>query len=75
MEQWNAILLLYEAGLLIVVSLIVTEFFRQIRLPGLIGAILAGLFICGPGGIGLATDLVVIDIRVLGSILILFTVG
>jgi CPA2 family monovalent cation:H+ antiporter-2 len=76
MEQSHAILVLYEVGLLIVVSSIVAEFFKRIKLPGLIGAIVVGLFIGGPGGLGLVTDFTVINtLAVLGSILILFTVG
>jgi len=76
MEQSYAILVLYEVGLLIVVSSVVAEFFKRIRLPGLIGAILVGLFIGGPGGLGLVTDFTVINVlSVLGSILILFMIG
>lgn len=72
----STIILLYEVGLLIVVSAIATALFKRARLPGLIGAILVGLFIGGPGGLGLVTDLAVINVlAVLGSVLILFMTG
>lgn len=70
------IFILFEVGLLIVVSSLGSELFKRLRLPGVIGAILVGLFIGGPGGFGLVTDLTVINIlAVLGSILILFVTG
>lgn len=70
------IFILFEVGLLIVVSSLVSGVFKRFRLPGVIGAILVGLFIGGPGGLGLVTDLTVINIlAVLGSILILFVTG
>ena len=70
------IFILFEVGLLIVVSSLVSGVFKRLRLPGVIGAILVGLFIGGPGGLGLVTDLTVINIlAVLGSILILFVTG
>jgi CPA2 family monovalent cation:H+ antiporter-2 len=70
------ILLLYEVGLVIVVSALATALFKRVRLPGLIGAILVGIFIGGPGGLGLVTDLAVINVlAVLGSVLILFMTG
>ena len=62
MDQSHAILVLYEVGLLIVISSMVSDFFKHIRLPGIIGAILVGLFIGGPGGLGFITDLTVINI-------------
>jgi CPA2 family monovalent cation:H+ antiporter-2 len=68
--------LLYQIGLLIAVSSIASEMFKRIRLPGIIGAILVGILIGGPGGIGLVTDLNVINVlAVLGAVLILFTTG
>jgi CPA2 family monovalent cation:H+ antiporter-2 len=70
------ILLLYEVGLLIVVSALAIALFKRLRLPGLIGAILVGLFIGGPGGLGLVTDSAVVNVlAVLGSVLILFMTG
>lgn len=71
-----AISIIFQVGLLIVVSSLGSELFKKLRLPGVIGAILVGLFIGGPGGLGLVTDLTVINLlAVLGSILILFTTG
>jgi monovalent cation:H+ antiporter-2, CPA2 family len=72
----QTILLLFEIGVLIVVSSIVSEFFKKLKLPGIIGAIIVGIFIGGSGGLGIVTDLSVINLlAVLGSILILFTTG
>jgi CPA2 family monovalent cation:H+ antiporter-2 len=71
-----AISIIFQVGLLIVVSSLGSELFKKLKLPGVIGAILVGLFIGGPGGLGLVTDLTVINLlAVLGSILILFTTG
>ncbi|MEM3404256.1 MAG: cation:proton antiporter [Nitrososphaeria archaeon] len=71
-----SLVLLYEIGLLIVVSSIAIEIFKRIRLPGLIGAILVGIFLGGPGGLGFVNDLNVINtLAILGSVLILFTTG
>ncbi|MCW4001051.1 MAG: cation:proton antiporter [Candidatus Bathyarchaeota archaeon] len=71
-----AFFILFEVGLLIVISSLGSELFKKLRLPGVIGAILVGLFIGGPGGLGLVTDLTVINIlAALGSILILFVTG
>jgi CPA2 family monovalent cation:H+ antiporter-2 len=76
MPEDPTIFILFQIGLLIVVSSLGSELFKKLRLPGVIGAILVGLFIGGPGGLGLVTDLTVINIlAVLGSILILFTTG
>jgi len=76
MSQGSEVLLLYEIGLLVVVSSIASELFKRLRLPSLIGPILVGVFIGGPGGLGLVTDLTVINVlAVLGSVLILFTIG
>ncbi|MGE5188088.1 MAG: cation:proton antiporter [Betaproteobacteria bacterium] len=70
------IFIIFQVGLLIVVSSLGSEIFKKLRLPGVIGAILVGLFIGGPGGLGLVTDLTVINLlAVLGSILILFMTG
>lgn len=71
-----AVFILFQVGLLIVVSSLGSELFKKLKLPGVIGAILVGLFIGGPGGLGLVTDLTVINIlAVLGSVLILFVTG
>ncbi|MCW4046562.1 MAG: cation:proton antiporter [Candidatus Bathyarchaeota archaeon] len=71
-----AVFILFQVGLLIVVSSLGSELFKKLKLPGVIGAILVGLFIGGPGGLGLVTDLTVINLlATLGSILILFTTG
>ncbi|MEM2905914.1 MAG: cation:proton antiporter [Candidatus Bathyarchaeia archaeon] len=76
MAQDPAILLLYEVGLLIVLSSLASELFKRVGLPGLIGAILVGVFVGGPGGLGLVTNLAVVDIlAVLGAVLILFVTG
>lgn len=70
------IFILFQVGVLIVISSLGSELFKKFRLPGVIGAILVGLFIGGPGGLGLVTDLTVINIlAALGSILILFVTG
>lgn len=70
------IFIIFEVGLLIVLSSLGSEIFKKLRLPGVIGAIVVGLFIGGPGGLGIVTDLTVINIlAVLGSILILFVTG
>jgi Kef-type K+ transport system membrane component KefB len=70
------IFIIFQVGLLIVVSSLGSEIFKKLRLPGVIGAILVGLFMGGPGGFGLVTDLTVINLlAVLGSILILFMTG
>jgi len=68
--------LLYELGLIIIIASFASELFKKIKLPGLIGAILVGLFLGGPGGIGLVTDLNLVNtLALIGSILILFTTG
>lgn len=68
--------LLYELGLIIIIASLASELFKKIKLPGLIGAILVGLFLGGPGGIGFVTDLNSINmLALIGSILILFTTG
>ncbi|MEM3573850.1 MAG: cation:proton antiporter [Nitrososphaeria archaeon] len=68
--------LLYELGLIIIIASLASELFKKIKLPGLIGAILVGLFLGGPGGIGLVTDLNLVNtLALIGSILILFTTG
>jgi len=72
----QTVFLLYEVGLLIIVCSIVSGVFKRLNLPGLIGAILVGLFIGGPGGLGLVTDLATINfLAVLGVVLLLFTTG
>lgn len=74
--QDPGIFLLYEIGLLIVVSSLVSELFKRARLPGLIGAILVGVFIGGPGGLGLVTNLAAVNtLATLGAVLILFVTG
>ncbi|MEM2081005.1 MAG: cation:proton antiporter [Candidatus Bathyarchaeia archaeon] len=71
-----AVFTLFQVGLLIVVASICSELFRKFKLPGVIGAILVGLFIGGPGGLGLIRDVTVINLLAsLGAILILFTTG
>ncbi len=68
--------IIYQIGLLIVAATVVSGLLKGIRLPGVIGAILVGLFIGGPGGLGLVTDLTAVNLlAALGSILILFTTG
>jgi len=76
MPEDPTIFILLEVGLLIVASSLGSELFKKFRLPGVIGAIVVGLFIGGPGGFGLVTDFSVINLlAVLGSVLILFTTG
>ncbi len=76
MPEDTTIFILFQIGLLIVASSLGSELFKKLRLPGVIGAILVGLFIGGPGGLGLVTDLTVINLlAVLGSVLILFMTG
>src|SRR5690554_4393021 len=76
MPEDPTVFILFQIGLLIVVSSLGSELFKKFRLPGVIGAILVGLFIGGPGGLGLVTDLTVINLlAVLGTLLILFTTG
>jgi len=76
MTDSSAIGVIYEVGILIIIASLGSEFFKRIRLPGLIGPVLVGLIIGGPGGLGLVTNLTVIEIlAVLGAVLILFTVG
>jgi CPA2 family monovalent cation:H+ antiporter-2 len=68
--------MLYELGLTIIVASLVSELFKKFRLPGLIGAVLVGLFLGGPGGIGVVADLDLVNtLALLGAILILFTTG
>jgi monovalent cation:H+ antiporter-2, CPA2 family len=76
MAEDTTILILFQIGILIVASSLGSELFKKLRLPGVIGAILVGLFIGGPGGLGLITDLTVINLlALLGSVLILFITG
>ncbi|MCW4006366.1 MAG: cation:proton antiporter [Candidatus Bathyarchaeota archaeon] len=76
MAESSAVFVLFQIGLLIVASSLGSELFKKLKLPSVIGAILVGLFIGGPGGIGLITDLTVINLlALLGSVLILFTTG
>jgi monovalent cation:H+ antiporter-2, CPA2 family len=76
MAEDTTIIIIFQIGLLIVASSLGSELFKKLRLPGVIGAILVGLFIGGPGGLGLVTDLTVINLlAVLGSVLILFMTG
>ncbi len=70
------VLILYQVGLLIVIASIASGILKHFKLPGLIGAILVGLFIGGPGGLGLVTDLGTINIlATLGAVLLLFSTG
>ncbi|NWF96164.1 MAG: cation:proton antiporter [Candidatus Thorarchaeota archaeon] len=70
------VLFLYQIGLLIVVVSLVTALFRRAHLPGLIGAVVVGFFIGGPGGLGLVTDLATVNVlAVLGIVLLLFVTG
>ena len=67
---------MYEIGLLIVVSSLASELFKRAKLPGLIGAILVGVFIGGPRGLGVVTNLDVVNLlALLGSVVILFMIG
>lgn len=71
-----ALLILYEVGLLLIVASLVAGLFKRFNLPGLIGAILVGFFIGGPGGLGFITDLTIINaLAVLGVVLMLFVTG
>ncbi|MEM2098460.1 MAG: cation:proton antiporter [Candidatus Bathyarchaeia archaeon] len=68
--------ILFQTGLLIIIASLGSELFKKLKLPGVIGAILVGIFIGGAGGLGLVTDLTAINLlAVLGSVLILFTTG
>ena len=70
----QTIFLLFEIGLLIVLSSLVSESFKKLKLPSVVGAIIVGIFIGGPGGLGIVSDLSIINLlAVFGSILILFT--
>ncbi|MEJ5327987.1 MAG: cation:proton antiporter [Candidatus Bathyarchaeia archaeon] len=70
------VFILFQVGLLIVVASLCSGLFRKLKLPSVIGAILVGLFIGGPGGLGLVRDVTVINVLAsLGVILILFTTG
>ncbi len=72
----DGVIILYEIGLLIIVVSLIAALFRRIKLPGLIGAIVVGLFIGGPGGLGLVTNLTIINaIATLGVVLLLFVTG
>jgi CPA2 family monovalent cation:H+ antiporter-2 len=76
MTETSTIFAIYEIGLVIIAASLSSEMFKRIHLPGLIGPILVGLVIGGPGGLGIVSNLTVIDILgVLGAVLILFTVG
>jgi len=76
MTNDNTILILYEIGLLVIISSIASELFRRAKLPPLIGAIVVGIFIGGPGGVGLVNDLTTVNVlATLGAVLILFTIG
>jgi len=76
MPDSSPIFVIYEIGLLMVVSSLSLELFKRVQLPGLIGPVLVGLVIGGPGGLGLVTSLTVIQVLgVLGAVLILFVVG
>lgn len=71
-----ALLVLYEVGLLLIVASLAAALFRRLGLPGLIGAILVGFFIGGPGGLGFITDLTIVDtLASLGIALLLFVTG
>jgi Kef-type K+ transport system membrane component KefB len=76
MTDSSAVTVIYEVGILIIAASLASELFKRIHLPGLIGPVLVGLLIGGPGGLGLVTNLTVIELLgVLGAVLILFTVG
>jgi CPA2 family monovalent cation:H+ antiporter-2 len=76
MDEGLPIIVIYEVGILVLAASLSSEFFKRIRLPGLIGPILVGLIIGGPGGLGLVTSLAIVEILgILGSVLILFMVG
>lgn len=76
MTAHEPIVIIYEIGLLIVIASLSSEFFKRVHLPRLIGPVLVGVVIGGPGGLGLVTSLTIIEILgVLGAVLILFTVG
>jgi CPA2 family monovalent cation:H+ antiporter-2 len=76
MTDSSTIVVIYEIGLLIIVASLSSELFKRIRLPALIGPTLVGLVIGGPGGLGLVSNLTIIEILgAVGAVLILFTVG
>ena len=76
MAETLGVYIIFEIGIILCISSLAAEGFKRLRLPGLIGAILVGLFIGGPGGIGWVTDLNVINIfAMLGAIFILFSSG
>lgn len=71
-----ALFVLYEVGLLLIIASLVAGLFKRVNLPGLIGAILVGFFIGGPGGFGIITDLTIINaLAVIGIVLLLFVTG
>jgi len=65
-----------EIGIIILLAGGATVLSKRLRIPGLIGAIAIGLFLGGPGGIGLIVNVELITIvAILGAILLLFMTG
>ncbi|MEX2683513.1 MAG: cation:proton antiporter [Candidatus Sigynarchaeota archaeon] len=72
----NSDTLIFEIGIIIILAGGATVLARRLRIPGLIGAILIGLFLGGPGGVGLIVNVDLITIiSILGAILLLFMTG
>ena len=72
----SSILLIFEIGLIIVFASILSEFAKRLHIPSLIGAMALGLFLGGPGGIGLVINTEFMDILAsLGAVILLFITG
>jgi len=48
--------LFYQIGLIIIFATLASELFKKIKLPGLLGVIMVGLFFGGPGSLGILFD-------------------
>nr|MDO8116415.1 cation:proton antiporter [Candidatus Sigynarchaeota archaeon] len=67
---------IFEIGIIILLAGGAIVLSKRLRIPSLIGAIAIGLFLGGPGGIGLILNVELITVvAILGAILLLFMTG
>lgn len=71
----NEFIFLLDIGLILLASQLSSEVFRRIKLPGLLGAIFAGVLI-GPNVFALVSNTQLVNTMALfGSLLVLFVIG
>jgi Kef-type K+ transport system membrane component KefB len=72
----NDLFIVYQIGLIVLLATLASKLCVKIKLPGLLGAIVVGLFLGGPGSIGLIKDTEELKLfGTFGAILLLFMCG